>query len=106
MGSLHKTTLTAIAAMASALAAAATHDWENPAVNSRNRMPAATYAMPLADEKVALSDALEFDTPWKMSLNGEWKFRWSGDPARRPFKFWKDDYDVSGWETIDVPSCV
>ena len=98
--------MTAVAVMDSALSVAATHDWENPAVNSRNRMPAATYAMPLADEKVALSDALEFDTPWKMSLNGAWKFRWSGDPARRPFKFWKDDYDVSGWETIDVPSCV
>ncbi|MBQ3747395.1 MAG: beta-galactosidase, partial [Kiritimatiellae bacterium] len=98
--------LAAVAVMASTLSVAATHDWENPAVNSRNRMPAATYAMPLADEKVALSDALEFDTPWKMSLNGEWKFRWSGDPARRPFKFWMDDYDVSGWETIDVPSCV
>ena len=106
MGNQRKTALTAVAVMASALSVAATHDWENPAVNSRNRMPAATYAMPLADEKVALSDALEFDTPWKMSLNGEWKFRWSGDPARRPFKFWKDDYDVSGWETIDVPSCV
>ena len=82
------------------------HDWENPAVNSRRRMPAATYAMPLADEKAAFSDALEFDTPWKTSLNGEWKFRWVGDPARRPFHFWECEYDVSSWETIDVPSCV
>ena len=54
MGNVHKTALTAVAVMASALSVAATHDWENPAVNSRNRMPAATYAMPLADEKVAL----------------------------------------------------
>ena len=98
--------MTAVAVMASALSVAATHDWENPAVNSRNRMPAATYAMPLADEKAALSDALEFDTPWKTSLNGEWKFRWVGDPARRPFHFWECEYDVSSWETIDVPSCV
>jgi len=81
-------------------------DWENIEVNSRNRMPAATYAMPLADEKAALTDALEFETPWKMSLNGTWKFRWCGDPNRRPFRFEEVSYDVSKWETIDVPCCV
>ena len=81
-------------------------DWENPAVNSFNRMPAATYAMPLADAKAALTDALEFETPWKMSLNGTWKFHWSGDPLRRPLAFEKTSYDISKWETIDVPCCV
>ena len=82
------------------------HDWENPAVNSRNRMEAATYAMPLADGSAALTNALEFESPWKKSLNGDWKFRWVGDPKRRPFYFWKEDFDVSNWEAIDVPSCV
>ena len=81
-------------------------DWENIAVNSFNRMPAATYAMPLANEKAALTDALEFETPWKMSLNGTWKFHWSGDPQRRPFVFENPSFDVSKWETIDVPCCV
>ena len=81
-------------------------DWENIDVNSFNRMPAATYAMPLANENAALTDALEFETPWKMSLNGTWKFHWSGDPQRRPFVFESPSYDVSKWETIDVPCCV
>ena len=81
-------------------------DWENIDVNSFNRMPAATYAMPLADAKAALTDALEFETPWKMSLNGTWKFHWSGDPQRRPFVFENPSFDVSKWETIDVPCCV
>ncbi len=81
-------------------------DWENIDVNSFNRMPAATYAMPLADAKAALTDALEFETPWKMSLNGTWKFHWCGDPLRRPLAFEKTTFDVSKWETIDVPCCV
>ncbi|MBO7683727.1 MAG: DUF4981 domain-containing protein [Kiritimatiellae bacterium] len=81
-------------------------DWENLAVNSFNRMPAATYAMPLADANAALTDALEFETPWKMSLNGTWKFHWCGDPMRRPFGFEVPSFDVSKWETIDVPCCV
>ncbi len=76
--------LLAVSAAAMGLAAAqkqaggrasALRDWENPAVNSYNRMPAATYAMPLADAKAALAGALEFETPWKMSLNGTWRFR-------------------------------
>ena len=86
--------------------AAEVNDWENPEVNSINRLPARTYAMPLADEAAALSDALEPATPYKASLNGEWKISWVGDPARRPLDFWKTDFDDSDWATIDVPSCV
>ena len=97
-----------IAAMAAcgAFAAEEPNDWENPAVNSINRLPARTYAMPLADEASALTDALEPATPYAMSLNGDWKFNWVGDSARRPLDFWKTDFDDSGWATIDVPSCV
>ena len=72
-----------IAAMAAcgAFAAEEPNDWENPAVNSINRLPARTYAMPLADEASALTDALEPATPYAMSLNGDWKFNWVGDSA-------------------------
>ena len=91
---------------ASGAAPSRVRDWENIDVNSFNRMPAATYAMPLADAKAALTDALEFETPWKMSLNGTWKFHWCGDPLRRPLAFEKTTFDVSKWETIDVPCCV
>jgi beta-galactosidase len=86
--------------------AAKVNDWENPEVNSMNRLPACTYAMPLADESAALSDALEFETPWKMSLNGTWKFHWCGDSNRRPLGFENPSFDLSKWETIDVPCCV
>jgi len=86
--------------------AAEVNDWENPEVNSINRLSARTYAMPLADEQAAFSDALEPETPYKMSLNGDWRFSWVGDPARRPLDFWKTDFDDADWATIDVPSCV
>ena len=86
--------------------AAEVNDWENPEVNSINRLSARTYAMPLADEQAAFSDALEPETPYKMSLNGDWRFSWVGDPARRPLDFWKADFDDADWATIDVPSCV
>ena len=91
---------------AGAAGAAETNDWENLAINSRNRLPARTYAMPLADEASALTDDLEPATPYRMSLNGNWRFRWVGDPARRPADFWKEGFDDTSWGVIDVPSCV
>ena len=96
----------ALAAASLYAATAETNDWENTAVNSRNRLPARTYSMPLADEKAAFTTDLEPATPWKMSLNGKWKFKWVGDPARRPADFWQADFDDSRWGSIDVPSCV
>ena len=86
--------------------AATANDWENPAVNSINRLPARVYSMPLADEKDALTDALEPVTPYKMSLNGTWRFSWAGNPALRAKDFARVAYDDSRWFTIDVPSCV
>jgi beta-galactosidase len=86
--------------MASALA------WEDPSVNSINRLPPRTYAAPLASESAALTDTLEPETPYELSLNGNWKFRWTGDPALREKEFYRADFDDSGWYEIDVPSCV
>ena len=86
--------------------AADINDWENPAVNSRNRLPARTYSMPLENEQAALSGELDPSTPYRLSLNGDWKIFWVGDPARRPLDFHKPDFDDSSWATIDVPSCV
>ena len=100
--------LTAGVMAMTALCAAATetNDWENLAVNSRNRLPAAAFTLPLADEKAALTDALEPETPYRKSLNGNWKISWAGRPQDRVADFWKADFDDSAWETIDVPSCV
>ena len=39
-----------------------------------------------------------------MLLNGQWKFRWSKQPEDRPASFYKNGYDVSSWDNIDVPS--
>ena len=102
-----KTLATLAAALgAAALAAPTTNDWENLQVNSRNRLPARAYSMPLAHEAAALTDALDPETPFKKSLNGIWKISWAGNPDLRVKDFWKADFDDSNWFTIDVPSCV
>lgn len=96
----------ALAIPFAALSAEAPKDWENLDVNSIDRLPPRTYSMPLAGEADAFTDALEPATPWKMSLNGMWKFSWAGNPDLRVRGFEKPDYDDSAWLEIDVPSCV
>ena len=104
-GQVEMTALTMVAAVVLA-GAAATNDWENPAVNSISRLPARTYSMPLADVRAALTDALEPETPYKQSLNGTWKLSWAGDPALRVRGFEAPGYDDSTWFDVVVPGCV
>ena len=37
-------------------------------------------------------------------LSGQWKFEFAENPAGRNTEFYKNDYDVSGWNDITVPS--
>lgn len=38
------------------------------------------------------------------SLNGKWKFMLCNKPSERNLDFFKQDYDVSNWDDINVPS--
>ena len=39
-----------------------------------------------------------------LSLNGDWKFRWTKTPEERIKDFFRTDYDTSGWKTLAVPA--
>ncbi|MFC1726000.1 glycoside hydrolase family 2 TIM barrel-domain containing protein [candidate division KSB1 bacterium] len=79
------------------------NDWENPAVFAVNKeKPHCTY-IPYADIESAIENNKE-ESPYYKSLNGTWKFNWVKKPADRPVDFYRDDFDVSGWDDILVPS--
>ncbi|MFC1564944.1 glycoside hydrolase family 2 TIM barrel-domain containing protein [candidate division KSB1 bacterium] len=78
------------------------NDWENPAVVGINKEPAHSTLIVFPDAEKALSlseEASEFHR----SLHGTWKFNWVKTPAERPREFYRTDYDVSGWDDIQVP---
>ena len=99
--------LTAVAALCLFAAAAEApapqpHDYENPrALGLNKEEPHATFT-PFPAPQAPLTAAPE--SPWRLSLNGPWKFHWSPKPADRPVDFWKPGYDVSAWKEIPVPS--
>jgi beta-galactosidase len=78
-------------------------DWENLSVLSIRREPARATFIPYADTEQALSGIRE-DSPWFLSLNGEWRFHWSPRPELRPLDFYRTDFDDAAWKSIPVPS--
>lgn len=76
-------------------------DWQNETVFRINKEPAnATMSF-----HESASDALNSEkSTYEISLNGNWKFHYCGNPKDRPFYFYKEDFDISDWKEIPVPS--
>jgi len=79
------------------------NDWEDPEMIGRNKEAPHATLMPFADAATAESGD-RTASPWFKSLNGDWKFNWSPNPAERPVDFYRPDFDVTGWDDIPVPA--
>ncbi len=78
-------------------------DWENPEMFNQNREAPHATMISFADEMSAL-EADKLNSPNYLSLDGIWKFNYVDSPDKRPYWFFKDDYDVRDWDDIEVPS--
>jgi len=78
------------------------NEWQDPSVNQINREPMrASY---FAYESEILADCSDKSKSSRfMSLEGKWKFNWVKDADKRPTDFYKEDYNVLGWNDINVP---
>ena len=70
------------------------HDWEDNHVLQINREPARAYFIPFGEKA---GDRM-------LSLNGDWRFRWTKTPDERIRDFYHVDYDDSQWATLPVPA--
>ena len=70
------------------------HDWEDNHVLQINREPARAYFIPFGQTQ---GDRM-------LSLNGEWRFRWTKTPDERVRDFYRVDYDDSQWAILPVPA--
>jgi beta-galactosidase/beta-glucuronidase len=80
------------------------HDWENPGLFERNRLPARTNILAYPDRESALVGS-RAASPWFVSLNGQWRFKLLPSPLHA------QQIDLSqlteancDWESIAVPS--
>ena len=51
----------------------------------------------------SMEELFQGETSLRQSLDGMWRFAWSPKPASRPEDFWREDFDGSGFGTIQVP---
>ncbi len=59
--------------------------------------------LPYADAESALRDNPK-ESPYFISLNGMWKFKWVSNPSQRPAGFYLKRYNTAKWDKIEVPS--
>ena len=74
--------------------------WENPRIIGENKEPGHAILLPFESEQGALARE---STPFKLSLNGTWKFLWRKGVCALPVDGSNEDYNDSGWEDITVP---
>lgn len=88
--------------------------WKDPSVYTVNTLSHQTTKVPYADlqsakrslQHLAAADYVDLEaSSYFQSLNGDWKFSWAKHPLERAIGFESPDFDVSGWESIPVPSC-
>lgn len=84
------------------VAAPTGHEWNSPTLVALNKERPHAYFFSFGNAQEALHVLPEASTFWK-SLNGEWAFHWVGTPDQRPVDFYKTNYDISGWDKVQVP---
>lgn len=80
---------------------AAKYIWEDPKQYKINKEDGHAIAMPFDTVESALSGDY---SPYKMSLNGMWKFYWQRGLENQPQSFESPSFDDSSWGEINVPS--
>lgn len=80
---------------------ASKHYWEDPSVFKINKEDGHVLALPFDSEEQALSGEA---SPYKLSLNGQWKFYWQRGLEGEPKYYYAENFDDSAWREIRVPS--
>jgi beta-galactosidase len=79
-------------------------EWNDFGVFRIGTEPPHTTLMPYADAGQALA-ADRSRSPYRLSLDGTWRFAYADRPGDRDVDFHRTDVDDSTWDTIPVPSC-
>ena len=64
-------------------------EWQDPQVNSINRLP--------------MHSTFRADESQIVPLGGEWHFNWVRSANQRPVDFWRTDYVEKAWSRMNIP---
>lgn len=85
--------------------------WEDETFFAENKETGHSTFIPYRTESDMLADRAFYRTPWTtplssdyLLLNGIWKFHFVSEPSQHPTLFYQDNFDISSWDSIPVPS--
>jgi len=78
-------------------------EWQDVSIAHINSEPMHVTYVPYDTAEQALRNDFK-NSPYILSLNGAWKFKWVPNVDDRPADFFKDAYDTSQWADFPVPS--
>lgn len=78
------------------------NEWQDPMVNSVNRLDMHTSYFAYEDAVKAASGNKSASKNY-MSLNGPWKFNWVRDADSRPTDFYRVGFNDRGWAELSIP---
>lgn len=81
-------------------------EWEDPGVFRIGTEPAAATMMLFDSARAARKAVAREDSPFFLSLDGDWKFHWVPQPEQRPADFYRPEFKDDNWNVIRVPACV
>ena len=73
---------------------------KDPAVFAENRLPAHADFFPYGSEEELAAG----ESSLRLCLDGVWKFHYANNLSAAPEGFWREDTDISGWDSIRVPA--
>ncbi len=79
------------------------NDWENMYILHRNRLQSAATFHSFGSKKMAM-DGDKTKASNFLLLNGKWKFKYVDRYGIRPMDFYQENFDVTGWDDINVPA--
>jgi beta-galactosidase len=79
-------------------------EWENPNIFEINREKSTASFYKYADESIAIKNDSWVNSAFYQSLNGVWNFYYADSVNARPTDFYKNNFNLDGWDKIEVPS--
>lgn len=77
-------------------------EWQSQYAVGLNKLSPHAYVWPYSSSS-EVKDGIYEQSPYYMSLNGQWKFHWVKNPDNRPKDFYKPSFYTGGWADINVP---
>ena len=77
-------------------------EWNNVEKTAYNKEQPHNWFFNFETPQQALG-VLPEKSPYWLSLDGTWKFKWVNTPDKRPVGFQNAGYDVSSWDDVQVP---